>query len=106
MELHEVTVPMSIKVSKQLKRPGGKYLKVELEVIGDRIVKLKISGDFFAYPSHLLDMLEKEAAGLRAEKEGVERLLETYKGRLELVGVRFEDLKRLILEALEETISM
>ena len=96
---------MSIKVSKQLKRPGGKYLKVELEVAKGRIVKLKISGDFFAYPSHLLDMLEKEVAGVRAEREGVERLLETYKDKLEFVGVSFEDLKRLVLEALKETIS-
>ncbi|OYT61873.1 MAG: hypothetical protein B6U69_02750 [Thermofilum sp. ex4484_15] len=91
-----------VKVVKQVEKSGGKYLKIELEVVSGIIRDLKVSGDFFAYPPYLLDNLERGAKGMRADPSEVDKLLSRYIGRLELVGISIEDLRGLIVNSLRE----
>ncbi len=42
-----------------VKVEGGKLLRMELELAGERIKSLKISGDFFIHPEDSLQIIEK-----------------------------------------------
>lgn len=46
------------------KVPGGKLVVVDLEVTGDRLAHVVVSGDFFAEPDDLLDVLVRALDGL------------------------------------------
>ncbi len=41
----------------EYKVPGGKLVVVDLDVVGDRLKDVRVSGDFFAEPDELLDAL-------------------------------------------------
>ena len=82
------------------KIPGGKTVKVEVEVEGGILKEVLISGDFFAYPPEALEELEESLKGIKAEPREIERVLESFGDRVELVGVGLEDLKELLLSLL------
>ena len=77
----------------------GKTLKVEvtINVLEDKIVKIIISGDFFAYPSETLEKLELEIRGKTVEE--ALKIIDSYEGRIKLVGASLQDVKQLIQQA-------
>ena len=60
--------------------------------------KVVISGDFFAYPPEALEELEESLAGVEVEK--VPEVIDSFRGRLTLLGASLDDLKDLLVELL------
>lgn len=80
----------------------GKTLKVEVTISEDKIMKIIISGDFFAYPSEILEELELELRGKTIEE--ALKIIDGYEGKVKLVGASLQDVKQLIQQArLKET---
>ncbi len=52
----------------EFKAPKG-VIKVELELSGEVISKIALSGDFFMYPEEAIERLEAGLTGIRAKKE-------------------------------------
>ncbi|RLG45143.1 MAG: hypothetical protein DRN92_07075 [Thermoproteota archaeon] len=77
------------------KIPGGKTVKVELKIREGIIERAIISGDFFAYPSSIIEDIESELEGKRAEFEAIKKVLEKFREKGKLVGIPFNDLERL-----------
>ncbi len=51
----------------EFKAPKG-VIKVELELTGDAISRISLSGDFFMYPEDALERLEQALVGVKAER--------------------------------------
>ncbi|MEW6222699.1 MAG: lipoate protein ligase C-terminal domain-containing protein [Candidatus Hadarchaeota archaeon] len=51
----------------EFKAPKG-VIKVELELSGEKISRVSISGDFFMYPEDALEELEKSLSGVAVER--------------------------------------
>lgn len=80
----------------------GKTLKVDV-IIGvseGKIVKMIISGDFFAYPPEALEELELEIRGKTVEE--ALKVIDRYGGRVKLVGASLQDVKQLIRQAVSQ----
>lgn len=82
------------------KVPGGKTVKVEVVVEGGVLRDVLISGDFFAYPPEAIEEMESSLRGVRADPEAVERVVMSFRGKLQLVGISLEDIVELLREAL------
>ena len=52
----------------EFKAPKG-VIKVELELAGDKISRISLSGDFFMYPEEAIGELERMLKGVEAERE-------------------------------------
>lgn len=50
-------------ISVEWYRHGYRYIKVEIELEGCLVKKIVVSGDFFANPENIIDVLEYESAG-------------------------------------------
>ena len=77
------------------KIPGGKTVKIELKIKDGIIEDVIISGDFFAYPLSLIEDIESELKGERAEFENIKEVLEKFREKGKLIGISFNDLERL-----------
>ncbi len=75
---------------------NGKLLRLDIEIIDNKITFVNIFGDFFVYPETSISLLENCMLG---EVEGVkERLDETIKkNEIVLVGFGSEDIEKLFL---------
>jgi lipoate-protein ligase A len=84
----------------QEKVPGGKLLCVEAEFSGDRIEKIRITGDFFLHPEETIDSIEKGLVGVKADRVAakVSEVLARFDARL--LGASPEDIERLVRRAL------
>lgn len=51
----------------EFKAPKG-LIKVELELTGDTISRIKITGDFFMYPEDALEQLERSLVGAKTDR--------------------------------------
>jgi len=80
------------------KVPGGKTIKIEVEIVNKVIERVMISGDFFAYPPSLIEDIESELEGKKAEFKTIERILDMFRCKGKLVGVSFNDLEQLFRE--------
>lgn len=71
------------------KVPGGKLLRIFLEKENDKIVDIKITGDFFVYPEEKISLIEDCLRGkLLEEDELVKDLNKIIESEsLELFGV-------------------
>ena len=71
------------------KVPGGKLLKVFLDVHDGKIADIKITGDFFMYPEEKINMLEDAMRGQGLDEnslvENLDKVIEDEK--LELFGL-------------------
>jgi len=83
------------------KVPGGKTVKVEVQVEGGRIKKVVISGDFFAYPPEAVEELERALEGVIAKPEAVRRVVKNFEGRLKIVGASLSDIADLLANLLK-----
>ena len=54
----------------EFKAPKG-LIKVEVELAGDKISRISISGDFFMYPEEALERLEGALVGIKANRESL-----------------------------------
>jgi lipoate-protein ligase A len=85
----------------EYKIPGGKLLAAELTVEGDRMVGVKITGDFFMHPETAIITLEKalENSPTAELEDTVNRF---FKGNdITLFGVQIGDFVKVIRMALE-----
>lgn len=78
---------------------NGKMVKVWVRSEGGVIQRLRISGDFFAYPEEGIEMIEKELVG--TDCANVRGAIESAAGGILLIGVSVEDLISMIEECLE-----
>jgi hypothetical protein len=54
----------------EFKAPGG-LIKVELELEGDKISHVSLSGDFFMYPEDALEQLEQTLIGVKVDEKSL-----------------------------------
>ena len=53
------------------KVPNGKLLKIFLEDAGEKIISIKITGDFFMHPEENIEKLEKALAGTELNEKNL-----------------------------------
>jgi len=68
----------------EYKAPKG-VIKAEVELSGDRISRVLISGDFFMYPEEAIEQLERVLVGVEADRE---KLLAVVRNFYDWSGVR------------------
>jgi len=85
----------------EYKIPGGKLLAAELTVEGDRMVGVKITGDFFMHPETAIIELEKalENSPTAELEDTVNRFFKD--NDITLFGVQIGDFVKVIRMALE-----
>ncbi len=93
------------------KVPGGKLVVVDLEVTGGRLADVVVSGDFFAEPDELLDVLVRALDGL-PEQSTVSQLMTALDERVaaelpggELIGATTRDVAVAVRRALGRSTS-
>ena len=87
------------------KVPGGKLLRIKIEYNNDKITKVEITGDFFAYPEDCIEKIEEQIVGLELEFDE-KKILECLKGyiqrkEIQLIGIDAEAIVRVLKEALK-----
>jgi lipoate-protein ligase A len=84
---------------KDFKVPGGKLLRVEVEVESGVVLKAVVRGDFFAHPEEDFERAETELSGLPVDRLGEAALSLFSRPGLKLLGASPFD----IVNALTET---
>jgi len=70
--------------------PGGKTLKIEVEVSEGKIVGVVLSGDFFAYPPEAFEDMERSL--ISADVKEIEEKIRAYEDKVVLLGLSIEDI--------------
>lgn len=87
------------------KIPGGKLIKIHLEMTGDKIKTIHIFGDFFLHPEEIIERIEHSLIGAHIEKDSlsnlIEQILEQSDGTL--LGASPQDIAHAIHLALNST---
>jgi lipoate-protein ligase A len=85
----------------EYKVEGGKLVKAQVDMDGDRICKVKITGDFFLHPEEFLEELEEALVGSMLDEAGLARLIKSVaeKRNATLLGVSPEDFAKCIVMA-------
>jgi hypothetical protein len=83
------------------KEEGGKLYSVDVTCEGGSISRVRISGEFFAYPEGLVDSMEEALRGVRLETVPVAQAIAGSLFYLHgtLVGIRASELVSAIVEA-------
>ena len=58
------------------KIPGGKLIKIQLEMTGNKIETIHIFGDFFLHPEETIHRIEHALIGARIETDSLSELIE------------------------------
>lgn len=82
-----------------MKIPGGKLLRVEVEMESGSIIKASVCGDFFAYPEDLFEAAEADLVGVPADRLGETALALFADQRMQIIGAEPEDIARALMEA-------
>jgi lipoate-protein ligase A len=100
----EVTIASGVNVVQRLYKAPGGLLRATLELKGDRLTSVSLSGDFFCYPQDAVAALEAELAGASLERvAGI--VVEYYsQGHVDSPGVTPEDWLRVLLPATTEKV--
>ena len=82
----------------EFKVPGGKLIAAEAEAEGGRIVRVKITGDFFMHPEEAIEDLEDSLTGVPVDKGSLEEAVNGFFGgrSIELIGVASGDFVHVI----------
>ena len=90
--------------SSTLKVQGGKLVRAKVELDGKKIRHLIITGDFFAYPEDLIELIENTLEGFEVDYKNIRDTIEnTLKlGEATLIGVKPEDIAEVIVKATKE----
>lgn len=85
----------------EYKVEGGKLVKAQVTVDGDKIGKVKITGDFFLHPEDFLEELEEAVVGSPLEEASLAKLIRglAEKRNATLLGVSPEDFAKCIVMA-------
>ena len=97
----------------QEKVPGGKLVCVEIWPAGEKVEKIKITGDFFLHPEDSITEIEKSLTGvsisldnsqLESQKEKIKSIIEDALARnnAQLIGVTPEQLADLFFKAVAQ----
>ncbi len=88
----------------EYKVKGGKLIKVQLLKKGDKIEKIKITGDFFLHPEELIEELEEAITGHLLNESDLATLVKTLveKKDATLLGASPEDFVKCIMMAGEK----
>jgi lipoate-protein ligase A len=99
MELFEVR---SMRES-SFKIPGGKLVKVKLEVSSGRITKVTILGDFFLHPEETLQKIEESLIGTIVDETSIGNIIAQtlVDSRATLIGATASDIAKTIMIAWE-----
>ena len=83
------------------KVPDGKLLKISLEFQGEKIISVKITGDFFLYPEGGIEAIEKSLSGKKLDRKLIagEVSRAVQKNSIELFGINAEGIAEGILLA-------
>ena len=87
----EVTIASGVNVVQRLYKAPGGLLRATLELKGDRLASVSLSGDFFCYPQDAVNALEAELAGASMERVAAIVTAFCEQGRIESPGVTSED---------------
>ena len=87
----------------EYKVPGGKLVRVDVQIKHSKIVGIKISGDFFLHPEEDIKLIENSVLNMPLdEKELSKKIDEILKTRnIECVGVDAGAFARVIMRATE-----
>ncbi|MGB9959996.1 MAG: lipoate protein ligase C-terminal domain-containing protein [Candidatus Bathyarchaeales archaeon] len=85
----------------EYKVEGGKLVKAQVTMDGDKIRKVKITGDFFLHPEEFLEELEETLVGSLLDETSLARLIKSVAERKNatLLGVSPEDFAKCIVMA-------
>ena len=88
----------------EYKIPKGKLVKISLEYDenSNKIINLRIMGDFFAYPDESIEILEKELSGANLSRKNLIEKIDNVvrKNNFEFIGINPEGLTEGILRCL------
>jgi len=81
----------------EFKVPGGKLMAAETEAVDGRLVRVKITGDFFMHPEEAIEDLEAAVTGVPTDT-GLEEAVERFFGSrsIDLIGASPADFIRVI----------
>ena len=90
-----------MKGSSVYKIPEGKLVKISLEFEKQKILSVKIFGDFFVYPEEGLEKIEKELKGKNLEEKEIVQAVENarQKHSLEFFGLNAQGIATAVLMA-------
>jgi hypothetical protein len=91
-----------VEIEKQIKVPNGKLLIIKAEIEDNKLVNVKIQGDFFFYPEDKLNLFED--AVLMTSIENLKEVLDdiVQNNNLKLVGLTTDAVCQLVKEIFEE----
>jgi len=83
------------------KIPGGKMVKVRVDVKNDSIQGITILGDFFLHPEDTLEEMEQGLVGTKAEEVSITSVIQSILDRHKavLIGATARDLAKAIMIA-------
>ncbi len=81
-----------MKRSAEYKVPGGKLLRIEAELSGSTIEKVKIHGDFFLHPEEAIFGIEASLAGMDIYDSRLPMILSKASEGACMVGISAEDI--------------
>lgn len=84
------------------KVPGGKLLRIELEIESGVVLRALIRGDFFAHPEENFEAAEAELTGLPVDRLGEAALSLFSKPPLRLFGASAADISQALTETAHE----
>jgi lipoate---protein ligase len=84
---------------RDVKIPGGKLLRVEVEIESGSVLRASVCGDFFAHPEELFEAAESELSGVPADRLGETALALFADPKLKIYGAGPEDIARALMEA-------
>ena len=85
------------------KVPNGKLLKISLDYNDDIISKIRIMGDFFAYPEEAIEIMENELKNSSLNRESLLDKINSVikKNNIEFIGLNAEGLTEGIMMCLK-----
>ncbi len=81
------------------KVPGGKMVRIQMELNGDRITNIRITGDFFLHPEEAIFELERALVGKRVREGEIGSVVEKALSKCQMVGISPMDLRSAIMKA-------
>ncbi len=82
------------------KIPGGKTIKIDVDVDDNVIRNIVVSGDFFAYPEERLEELENAIKGKTISS--AINIIKSFSDKIILLGVSFDDIIELLNKVLNK----
>lgn len=82
------------------KAPGGKLLRVRMQVVSGTIRELRLTGDFFMHPEEAIETLEQQLIGVAWDAESVRTQVQAFWDTdVQVIGATVEDVVHVIMSA-------